>query len=85
MPAVRRHRFPIVWLSVAVACVLTPLLFAVTGAFVGDTRAAGSLLVTRCVAGLVYGLLLAPIVYPLTCRLLGGHIRRKRRIGRTTA
>ena len=29
------------------------------------------LLATRCLAGLGYGLLLAPIVYPLTRRLLG--------------
>ena len=38
--------------------VLVPLLFALTGAFVGDARAAGSLLLTRCAAGAAYGLVL---------------------------
>ncbi len=87
IPAGRARRFPIVWLTAGVACVLTPLLFAVTGAFVADTRAAGSLLLTRCIAGLGYGLILTPIVYPLTRRLLGGSglgKRRNRRIRRTT-
>jgi rod shape-determining protein MreD len=84
IPAGRARRFPIVWLTAGVACVLTPLLFAVTGAFVGDTRAAGSLLLTRCIAGLGYGLVLTPILYPLTRRLLGGSGRRNRRIRRTT-
>jgi rod shape-determining protein MreD len=83
VPATRAHRFAVAWVSTAVACVLTPLLFAVTGAFAGDTRAAGSLLVTRCVAGLAYGLILTPIVYPLTRWLLGGRSRRKRRMRRT--
>lgn len=85
VPAARARRFPIVWVSIGFACVLTPLLFALTGAFVGDDRAAGSLLATRCLAGLGYGLLLAPIVYPLTRRLLGARTRRKRRIRRTSA
>ena len=86
VPPARANRFPIAWVTVGLACVVTPLLFALTGAFVGDDRAAGMLLVTRCVAGLVYGLLLAPIAYPLTRRLLGQrlrHDRRKRRIRRT--
>jgi MFS family permease len=82
---VRARRFPVVWLSVCVACVLTPLLFAVTGAFVGDDRAAGSLLATRCLAGFGYGLLLTPFVYPLTRRLLGERTRRKRRMRRKSA
>ena len=84
MPAARANRFPIAWLTVGVACATTPLLFALTGAFVGDDRAAGMLLATRCLAGLVYGLLLAPLAYPLTRRLLGERARpgRKRRIGR---
>jgi rod shape-determining protein MreD len=87
IPSKHTRRFPIVWLSVGVACVLTQLLFAVTGSFVGDTRAAGSLLFTRCIAGLAYGLILTPIVYPLTRWLLGGYSpgsRGDRRIRRTT-
>jgi rod shape-determining protein MreD len=86
LPAARANRFPIAWVTIGLACVVTPLLFALTGAFVGDERAAGMLLATRCLAGLVYGLLLAPIAYPLTRRLLGQrlrHDRRKRRIRRT--
>ncbi|HEX4015330.1 MAG TPA: rod shape-determining protein MreD [Frankiaceae bacterium] len=82
VPAARANRFPIAWVSIGVACVITPLLFAITGAFVGDDRAAGTLLATRCLAGLVYGLLLAPIAYPLTRRLLGERSRRKRRTRR---
>ncbi len=58
------------WPTIAVAGALTPLLFGLTGAFVGDTRAGGALLLTRCVAGFCYALLLAPIVYALTHRLL---------------
>lgn len=83
LPAARAHRFPIAWMTIAAACVATPLLFALTGAFVGDDRAAGSLLLTRCVAGFAYGLLLAPVVYPLTRRLLGER-SRKRRIRRAS-
>jgi rod shape-determining protein MreD len=85
LPAARANRFPIAWLTIGAACVVTPLLFALTGAFVGDDRAAGTLLATRCFAGLVYGLVLAPIAYPLTRRLLGErlrHDRRKRRVRR---
>ncbi len=88
LPAARANRLPIAWMTAGVACVVTPLLFALTGAFVGDDRAAGMLLATRCLAGLVYGLLLAPVVYPLTRRLLGQrlrHDRRKRRIRRTSS
>jgi rod shape-determining protein MreD len=84
IPARRANRFPIMWLSVVVACALTPLIFALTGAFVGDDRASGSLLVTRVAAGAAYGALLAPLVYPLTRRLLGERSRRKRRISRTS-
>jgi rod shape-determining protein MreD len=83
LPAARANRFPIAWVSVGAACVVTPLLFALTGAFVGDDRAAGTLLATRCLVGLVYGLLLAPIAYPLTRRLLGERSRRRRRVRRT--
>lgn len=86
LPAARAARFPIAWMSVGLACVAAPLLFALTGAFVGDERAAGLLLATRCLAGFGYGLLLAPIAYPLTRRLLGQrlrHDRRKRRMRRT--
>ena len=84
IPAHRAHRFPIAWLTVGVACALTPLLFALTGAFVGDDRAAGTLLGTRVAAGVAYGLILTPLVYPLTRRLLGARSRRKRRISRTS-
>jgi hypothetical protein len=69
----------VAWLTVAVASVATPLLFALTGAFAGDDRAAGTLLLTRCLAGLCYGLLMAPFVYVITRRLLGPRTRHKRR------
>jgi rod shape-determining protein MreD len=85
IPAHRANRFPIAWLTAGIACALTPLLFALTGAFVGDDRAAGSLLATRVAAGVAYGLILTPFVYPLTRRLLGVRSRRKRRIGRTSS
>ena len=71
-----RYRLPVAWLTTAAASVVTPLIFALTGAFVGDTRAAGMLLVTRCVAGLCYGLILAPLAYPLTRRLLAPRSRQ---------
>lgn len=73
-----RFRLPAAWLTIAAAGVATPLLFALTGAFAGDTRAAGMLLVTRCAAGLCYGLLLAPLAYSLTRRLLAPRNRRRR-------
>jgi rod shape-determining protein MreD len=73
----RRLRFA--WPIIGLACVATPLLFAATGAFVGDTRAGGSLLATRCIAGLGYGLILAPLAFPLVVRLLGPRARRSRR------
>lgn len=82
LPIHRASRFPVMCLSVVAACALTPVLFALTGAFVGDDRAAGSLLATRVAAGAAYGVLLAPLVYPLTRRLLGERSRRKRRISR---
>lgn len=72
------RRWWVVWLTVAGASVLTPLLFALTGAFAGDTRAAGSLLIIRCLAGLGYALVLAPVVYLLTRRLLSPRDRRRR-------
>lgn len=79
VPSRGRHQWQVAWLTVAVASVVTPLLFALTGAFAGDDRAAGMLLFTRCLAGLCYGLILAPIVYLLTRRLLAPRARRKRR------
>ncbi len=70
------------WLVVGAACAVTPLLFALTGAFVGDTRAAGMLLVQRCVAGLCYGLVLAPFVDWIVRRSLSPRLARRRRLGR---
>lgn len=78
VPTTNRHRMLIVWVTVTGAAVLTPLLFALTGAFVGDNRAAGSLLLTRCLAGLAYGFILTPFVYPLTRRLLSPRRVRRR-------
>lgn len=78
LPTHGKNRFLMAWLTAGVAGVMTPLLFALTGAFVGDDRAAGALLLIRCLAGLCYGLLLAPIVYPLTRRLLAPRTRRRR-------
>jgi rod shape-determining protein MreD len=79
VPTRGAHQWRVAWLTVAVASVATPLLFALTGAFAGDDRAAGSLLLTRCLAGLCYGLLMAPFVYVITRRLLGPRTRHKRR------
>jgi rod shape-determining protein MreD len=57
--------------SVAAGGVLAALLFAGTGVLVDDHRAAGSLLVTRCLAALLYGVILTPFLYPLVGRILG--------------
>lgn len=76
VPAGGARRMQVAWLTVGAAGVVAPLLFALTGAFVGDDRAAGMLLLTRCLAGLCYGLLLAPLAYPLTRRLLAPRSRR---------
>ena len=65
-----RRRFLIGWPLMVAACVVVPLLFAVTGAFVGDHRASGSLLLTRLEAGAGYALVLAPLAYVFTWRLL---------------
>lgn len=81
------RRMWVAWSTIAGAAAFVPLLYALTGALVGDNRAAGVLLLTRCAAGLGYGLVLAPFAYPLTCRLLSPrrvrqrpspHIRRSR-------
>ena len=60
-----------------------PLLFALTGAFVGDTRAAGTLLLARCEAGFAYGLLFGLAVFPVLPWLVasrqGSSLRRLRR------
>lgn len=65
VPAAGPGRFRYAWPTIALAGALTPLLFALTGAFVGDHRAFGALLLTRCVAGLCYGAILAPFAYLL--------------------
>jgi rod shape-determining protein MreD len=78
VPTTSQHRMRVVWVTVTAAAVLTPLLFALTGAFVGDNRAAGTLLLTRCLAGLAYGFVLAPFVYPLMHRLLSPRRVRQR-------
>jgi rod shape-determining protein MreD len=79
VPARFGHRLRFAWPIIGLGCVATPLLFALTGAFVGDTRAAGSLLITRCIAGLCYGLILAPVAYPVVVRLVSPRRRRFRR------
>ena len=73
-----RRRLRVAWPLIVGACVVTPLLFAVTGALVGDRRASGSLLLTRCEAGAGYALVLAPLVYFLSWRLLTPRRRRRR-------
>ena len=80
-----RHPWLVAWLTVAAASVMTPLLFALTGAFAADDRVAGNLLLTRCLAGLGYGLLLGPVVYLLTRRLLAPRARPKRFRRRTSS
>jgi rod shape-determining protein MreD len=70
VPAERGRRLRIAVPLIAVGCALVPLLFAVTGAFVGDTRAAGTLLLTRVAAGAAYGLIFGLISYPVVPRLV---------------
>jgi rod shape-determining protein MreD len=79
VPSRGDHQWRVAWLTVGLACAVTPLLFALTGAFSDDDRAAGTLLATRCLAGLCYGLLMAPFVYVITRRLLAPRTRHKRR------
>ena len=79
VPARYGHKLRFWWPLIGLGCLATALLFALTGAFVGDTRAAGHLLATRCLAGLCYGLIMAPVVYPVVIRLLASHQRRTRR------
>ncbi len=57
--------------AVAIGGVLAALLFAGTGALVDDHRAAGELLLQRCLAALLYGLIVTPFLYPLIGRILG--------------
>ena len=74
-----RRRLALAWPLMAVACVATPLLFALTGAFVGDHRASGTLLLDRCLAGGGYALALAPFAYFFTWLLLSSRRRRRMR------
>ncbi len=85
VPAAGRGRFRYAWPAIALACVLTPLLFALTGAFAGDHRAFGALLLTRCLAGLAYGAILAPAAYLLLHWLTGPHLRARRLLHRAAA
>lgn len=57
--------------GVVASGVLAALLFAGTGALVDDNRAAGALLLDRCGAALLYGLIVTPFLYPLVGRMLG--------------
>jgi rod shape-determining protein MreD len=57
--------------AVVVGGVLAALLFAGTGALVDDSRAGGSLLLERCLAAVLYGLILTPFLFPLMSRILG--------------
>jgi len=74
-----RRRLRLAWPVMAAACIVTIVLFALTGAFVGDHRAGGTLLLNRCVAGAGYGLVIAPCAYLLTWRMLTPRRRRLRR------
>jgi rod shape-determining protein MreD len=73
-----RRKVWIAWPLITVACVATPLLFGLTGAFVGDHRAGGELLLTRCIAGASYGFVLAPFAYFLLWRLFSPRRRKSR-------
>jgi len=57
--------------AVVIGGVLAALLFAGTGALVDDHRAGGDLLLQRCLAALLYGLIVTPFLYPLVGRILG--------------
>lgn len=57
--------------AVVVGGVLAALLFAGTGVLVDDSRAGGSLLLERCLAAVLYGLVLTPFLFPLMTRILG--------------
>lgn len=57
--------------AVVIGGVLAALLFAGTGALVDDQRAGGELLLDRCVAAVLYGLIVTPFLYPLIGRILG--------------
>jgi rod shape-determining protein MreD len=56
---------------VVIAGVLAALLFAGTGVLVDDSRAGGTLLLDRCLAAVLYGLILTPFLFPLIGRILG--------------
>jgi rod shape-determining protein MreD len=56
---------------VVLAGVLAALLFAGTGVLVDDSRAGGSLLLDRCLAAVLYGLIVTPFLFPLIGRILG--------------
>ncbi|MCW2547037.1 MAG: putative rod shape-determining protein MreD [Mycobacterium sp.] len=73
-----RRRLRLAWPAMAAACVATALLFALTGALVGDHRAGGDLLLTRCLAGAGYALVIAPVAYVLAWRMLTPRRRRLR-------
>jgi rod shape-determining protein MreD len=57
--------------AIVLGGVLAALLFAGTGALVDDHRAAGDLLLQRCLAAVLYGLIVTPFLYPLIGRILG--------------
>lgn len=57
--------------AVVTGGVLAALLFAGTGALVDDNRAAGGLLLDRCLAAVLYGLIVTPFLFPLIGRILG--------------
>jgi rod shape-determining protein MreD len=77
-----RRRLWVAWPLMAIACVATPLLFAVSGVLVGDHRAGGSLLLNRCLAGGGYALVIAPFAYLCTWLLLSPRRRRMRARGK---
>jgi rod shape-determining protein MreD len=77
-----RRRLWMAWPLMAIACVATPLLFALSGALVGDHRAGGSLLLNRCLAGAGYALVIAPFAYLFTWLLLCPRRRRMRARGK---
>jgi rod shape-determining protein MreD len=58
--------------AVVAGGVLAALLFAGTGVLVDDDRAGGSLLLQRCLAAVLYGLIVTPFLFPLIGRILTG-------------